>query len=396
MNEYLSERALQIKPSPTLAAADKAKKLKAAGKNIINLTVGQPNFPAPEFVKQAGISAIENDHHGYTPVDGIPELKTAIINKLKRDNNLSYTADQIIVSSGVKHCLFNLTQSVLGPGDEAIVLAPYWVSYSSMVSLAGATPIEIQAGIEQNFKVTPTQLEQAITEKTKLVFINSPSNPSGAVYSLAELKAIAEVLIKHPNILIVSDDIYEYIVWKQGGFCNILNAAPELKDRTIVMNGVAKAHCMAGWRIGFAACHPTLMKAMKKIQSQSTTCATSIAQHAAIAAFDASADDFFQPMLIEYKARHDWVINALNELPHVSAIPSKGTFYAFFDARELIKALNLKDDIALTDYFLEEINIAMVPGSAFGSTGYMRLSFATSMDQLKEAFDRLKNKLPVV
>lgn len=393
MNQYLSERALQIKPSPTLAANDKAKKLKAAGNDIINLTAGQSDFQTPEFIKEAGIQAIKDNHNCYTPVDGIPELKTAIINKLKRDNQLDYNDDQIIVSSGVKQCLFNLTQAVLQAGDEAIVLAPYWVSYSSMITLAGATPIVIQADIEQKYKISPQQLEDAITPRTKLLFINSPSNPAGAVYSREELQALGEVLIKYPQVLIVSDDIYEYILWGQDKFYNIVNTTPELYDRTVVMNGVAKAHCMTGWRIGFAACHPTLRNAMKKIQSQSTTCATSIAQHAAVAAFNAAAEDFFPPMLEAYKQRHDWVIAALNKLPKISAIPADGTFYAFFDARELIKSLQLQDDIALTDYFLEEVNIAMVPGSAFGSPGYMRLSFATSMEQLKSAFDRLKNKL---
>ena len=393
MNSILSERARQIKPSATVAANDKAKKLKAAGKDIINLTAGQPDFNTPEFAKQAGIDAINNNLTGYTPVDGVPELKAAIINKLKRDNQLEYNDNQIIVSSGVKQCLFNLTQAVLGPGDEAIVIAPYWVSYPSMVSLAGATPVAINAGIEQQFKVTAEQLDAAITDKTKLVFINSPSNPSGSVYSLEELKALGEVLKKYPQVLIASDDIYEYIVWGQERFYNIVNATPELYDRTIVLNGVAKAHCMTGWRIGFAACHPTIMGAMKKIQSQSTTCATSIAQYAAAAAFTASAEDFFPPMLRAYKERHDWVVQALNALPGITAIPSDGTFYSFFDARELIGTLGLSDDLELTDYFLEQAHVAFVPGSAFGCPGYLRLSYATSLEQLKAAFDRLKKVL---
>jgi aspartate aminotransferase len=393
MNNYLSARAIQIKPSATVAANDKAKKLKASGIDIINLTAGQPDFHTPDFIKEAGIDAINENKTGYTPVCGVPELKQAIINKLKRDNNLDYSEDQIIVSCGVKQCLFNLTQATLGPGDEAIVLAPYWVSYPSMVSLAGATPVVIQAGIEQHYKITPEQLEAAITQKTKMVFFNSPSNPSGACYTLEELKKLADVLKKHPNILIVSDDIYEYILWGQPQFHNIVNAEPALYDRTIVMNGVAKAHCMTGWRIGFAACHPTLMNAMKKIQSQSTTCATSIAQHAAVAAFSATADQFFPPMLSAYKERHDWVINAINSIPGLNTIPSEGTFYAFIDARELIQSMGFNDDIELNNYILEKANVALVPGSAFGSPGYLRLSFATSMENLEKAITKLKESL---
>ena len=390
MNSYLSERALKIKPSATVAANDKAKKLKQQGADIINLTAGQPDFHTPDFIKQAAIDAIHANHTGYTPVDGCPEIKSAILAKLKRDNNLTYQDNQIIVSCGVKQVLFNLTQATLGPGDEAIVLAPYWVSYPAMVSLAGATPVTITAGIDQQFKITPEQLEASISERTKMLFINSPSNPCGSAYTLNELKALGEVLEKYPNILIASDDIYEYILWGQEHFFNIVNACPKLYDRTIVMNGVAKAHCMTGWRIGFAACHPDLMKAMKKIQSQSTTCATSIAQHAAAKAFLATKEDFFQPMLTAYKERHDYIVAALNDIDGISAIPSEGTFYTFFDATGLIERLNLQDDLELTDYLLEKANVALVPGSAFGCKNHMRLSFATSMDVLKQAIDRIK------
>ena len=378
-----------MKPSATVAANDKAKKLKSSGIDIINFTAGEPDFPTPAFAKEAGIDAINSNYTGYTPVDGIPKIKQAIINKLKRDNKLDYNADQIIVSSGVKQCLFNLTQAVLEPGDEAIVLSPYWVSYPSMVSLAGASPVIIEAGIEQGYKVTAEQLEASITQKTKLLFINSPSNPSGAVYSLDELKAIAQVLLKHPQILIVSDDIYEYVIYGNKPFHNIVNAEPLLYDRTIVMNGVAKAHCMTGWRIGFAACHPALMKAMKKIQSQSTTCATSIAQHAAAAAFEASADSFFPPMLDAYTERHQWLIESINEIPNLNAIPSDGTFYAFIDARSLIKAMGLESDIQLTDFFLGKYTV--VPGSAFGAPGYFSYHSLPVWTKLRSALSELKS-----
>ena len=393
MQNYLSDRALAIKPSATVAANDKAKALAAEGIDIINLTAGQPDFPTPDFAKSAGIAAINENKTGYTPVDGVPEIKSAIITKLQRDNQLDYSADQIIVSAGVKQSLFNLTQAVLGPGDEAICLAPYWVSYPAMTELAGATPVIISTDISQRYKVTPEQLDAAITDRTKLLFFNSPSNPAGTAYSLEELKALAEVLLQYPNVLIASDDIYEYILWADSPFSNIVNACPELYDRTIVMNGVAKAHCMTGWRIGFAACHPQLMTAMKKIQSQSTTCATSISQYAAAAAFNASKDDFFTPMLTEYKQRHDYVVNTLNEIDGIQAIPGDGTFYTFFDASGLIERLNLKDDIALTEIILDKANVALVPGTAFGSPNHLRLSFATSMEKLKIAMQRIRDAL---
>ena len=390
---FLSDRVLSLPPSATVAANDKAKKLAADGADIINLTAGQADFSTPDFIKDAAIKAIQQNKTGYTPVDGVPELKRAIINKLKRDNRLEYQDNQIIVSSGVKQSLFNLTQATLNPGDEAISLAPYWVSYPAMVQLAGATSIIVKAGIEQQFKITPEQLEAAITEHTKMVFFNSPSNPTGSIYSLEELQQLGEVLLQHPQVLIVSDDIYEYVIWDQCGFHNILNACPALYDRTIVMNGVSKAHCMTGWRIGFAACHPDLMLAMKKIQSQSTTCATSIAQYAAATAFNANKDDFFLPMLDAYQKRASWLVNALNDFDGITCLPVKGTFYAFVDARALIQRLSLTDDMALANHILDQAHIATVPGTAFGCPGHLRLSFACSMQQLHSAVSRLKTLL---
>jgi aspartate aminotransferase len=393
MPTMLSNRVNQLQPSATLAANDKAKKLAATGVEVINLTVGQPDFPTPDFVKQAAIEAIGNDHSGYTPVDGIPALKQTIIDKFARDNNLSYQADQIIVSSGVKHALYNLTQAILNPGDEAIIPAPYWVSYPSMVQLTGASSVFIDTEIKQNFKITAKQLANAITPKTKLLFLNSPSNPTGSVYSAAELKALGEVLKKHPQVLIVSDDIYEYVYWGEEPYQNIATACPELYQRTIVMNGVAKAQCMPGWRIGYAACTPEIMTGMKKIQSQSTTCATSIAQYAAVAAIGASKEDFFLPMLEQYQQRHRFICAALKSIPGISLTTTEATFYCFIDASGLINRLGLKDDLALCEYILNNCHIATVPGVAFGAPNHLRLSFATNMEQLQKAAEKLTKAL---
>ena len=393
MSSVLSNRVTQLQPSATLAANDKAKKLAASGVDVINLTVGQPDFPTPDFVKQAAIEAINNDHSGYTPVDGIPALKETIIEKFARDNNLNYQANQVIVCSGVKHALYNLTQAILNPGDEAIIPAPYWVSYPSMVQLTGASSVFINTDITQNFKITAEQLKAAITPKTKLLFLNSPSNPTGSVYSTAELKALGEVLTQHPQVLIVSDDIYEYVYWGKEPYQNIATACPQLFDRTIVMNGVAKAQCMAGWRIGYAACAPEIITGMKKIQSQSTTCATSIAQHAAIAAIGAAKEDFFLPMLAQYQQRHQFITAQLRSIPGVTLSDTEATFYAFIDASGLINRLRLKDDIALCDHILNNCHIATVPGVAFGAPNHLRLSFATSMEQLEKAAEKLTKVL---
>lgn len=389
----LSDRVRNMQPSVTVAANDKAKALRQQGIDLINLTAGEPDFDTPDFVKQAGIDAINNNYTRYAPVDGIPELKEAIRHKLLRDNQLEYADNQIIVSTGAKQSLYNLTQCLLNPGDEAIILAPYWVSYPAMTKLAGAKPVIISADIHQHYKITAEQLEQAITPKTKLLFINSPSNPSAAYYSKTELKALAEVLLKHPQVHIITDDIYEYILWSEEPFSNIVNACPELYERTSIVNGVSKAHCMTGWRIGFCASSAEISKAVKKIQSQSTTSATTIAQYAATAAFKAKKADFFQPMLSAYKQRQDYIVSALNELPGISAISGEGTFYTLLDASKLMHAKGIKDDLELTDHFLEKARVAMVPGSAFGAPGCLRLSFATSMDMLEEAMARLKQAI---
>jgi len=385
----LSERVKRVKPSPTLAVTTRARELKASGKDVIGLGAGEPDFDTPEHIKQAAIEAIRSGFTKYTAVDGTPELKKAIIAKFEKDNGLSYQADQILVSCGGKQSFFNLAQALLNAGDEAIIPAPYWVSYPDMVLLADGTPVIVSAGIDQHFKLKPEQLESAITAKTKLFVINSPSNPTGVSYTLSELEALGEVLRKHPNIVIATDDMYEHVVWSKEPFCNILNACPDLTERTIVLNGVSKAYSMTGWRIGYAGGPKTLISAMKKIQSQSTSNPTSISQVAATAALQ-GPQDCIQPMVKAFKERHDYVVSALNEIKGVHCLPSDGTFYAFPDMSTAISATgSFENDIAFAEFVLEKTGVAMVPGSAFGAEGHMRLSFATDMGSLKEALSRL-------
>ena len=386
----LSERVKRVKPSPTLAVTTRARELKASGKDVIGLGAGEPDFDTPDHIKQAAIKAIQD---GFTAVDGTPELKKAIIAKFEKDNGLTYQADQILVSCGGKQSFFNLAQALLNTGDEAIIPAPYWVSYPDMVLLADGTPVIVSAGIDQQFKLKPEQLEAAITAKTKLFVINSPSNPTGVSYSLSELEALGEVLRKHPNIVIATDDMYEHVVWGNEPFCNILNACPDLTERTVVLNGVSKAYSMTGWRIGYAGGPKVLISAMKKIQSQSTSNPTSISQVAATAALQ-GPQDCIQPMVKAFKERHDYVVSALNAIKGVNCLPSDGTFYAFPDMNEAISnAGSFENDVAFAEFVLEKTGVAMVPGSAFGAEGHMRLSFATDMGSLKEALSRLQNLL---
>lgn len=385
----LSNRVQRVKPSATMAVNAKAKALRAEGKHIINLSVGEPDFGTPDFVKDAAIQAIKENFTRYTAADGIPELKNAIIEKLQRDNQLSYEPKQIIVTAGVKQALYNLTQAVLNEGDEAIIPAPYWVSYPAMVKLADATPVVIETSLEQSFKITAEQLDKAITPKTRLLFLNSPSNPSGMAYTLDELKALGAVLKQYPEIVIASDDIYEYILWGADQFVNIVNACPELKQQTIVMNGVAKAHCMTGWRIGYAAGDEAIINAMKKVQSQSTSCACSIAQKAAVAAISAKKEDFFMPMLEAFKERHDKMLERLQAMSEVDCRASDGTFYLFPNVSRAISRLGLKDDIALAELLLEKAGVALVPGTAFGMPGTVRISCATSLENLMQAADNI-------
>ncbi|MHB1245428.1 MAG: pyridoxal phosphate-dependent aminotransferase [Sulfuriferula sp.] len=394
----LSKRVQAIKPSPTLAVTARAAKLKAEGKDIIGLGAGEPDFDTPQHIKDAAVGAIARGFTKYTPVGGTPALKQAVINKFKRDNGLGYTAKQILVSCGGKQSFFNLVQALINPGDEVIIPAPYWVSYPDIVILAGGKPVIIEAGIEQGFKITAQQLEAALTANTRLVVLNSPSNPCGAIYNLDELTALGEVLRRHPQVIIATDDMYEHILLQDGPFVNILNACPDLYPRTMVLNGVSKAYAMTGWRIGYCAGPEALITAMENVQSQSTSNPTSISQVAAEAALNGD-QDCIQPMLTAFRERHQFVVKTLNAIPGVNCLYAGGAFYAFPDMRAAIAKLHREgklanaSDVTFSEYLLEQGGVAVVPGSAFGAEGYIRLSFATSMDNLKAALERIHKLL---
>lgn len=390
MDFKLSDRVQRIKPSPTLAITARAAELRAAGKDIIGLGAGEPDFDTPEHIKAAAVKAIAEGFTKYTAVDGTAGLKQAIIKKFSRDNQLNYTPNQVLVSCGGKQSFFNLTQALLNQGDEVIIPAPYWVSYPDMVLLADGVPVIIEANIEQSFKITPEQLDAAITDKTRLVVLNSPSNPSGIAYKKHELIALGKVLLKHPHVLVATDDMYEHILWADEPFSNILMACPELYERTIVLNGVSKAYSMTGWRIGYAAGPEKLIKAMKNVQSQSTSNPTSISQVAAEAALNGD-QSCVQTMLTAFKERHDYVYKRLNAIEGITCIPSDGTFYSFPDVRGFIDKIDgVNNDMELSEYLIEKAGVALVPGSAFGSPGYIRISFATSHAVLKDALDRIE------
>ncbi len=390
MSNFLSERVQKVKPSATLAVTAKANELKAQGIAIVPMGSGEPDFDTPENVQQAGIEAIKNGQTRYTAVDGTPELKQAIIDKFKRENGLDYSATEVMVSSGGKQVFYNLCQAVLSAGDEVIIPAPYWVSYPDMVILADATPVVVETGLEQDFKITPEQLEASINDNTKLFILNSPSNPTGAVYSKVELEALAAVLKNHPQVLIITDDIYEHIRWGGEDFVNIVMAAPELKQRTVILNGVSKGYAMTGWRIGYSAGPEEITKAMKKIQGQSTSNPCSIAQAAALEALTGD-QSIIDVMVSAFEQRHDYIVKNLNAIDGVECPRSAGAFYSFPRVEGLIKRLGLKDDVEFSTYCLEALNIALVPGSAFGAPGYVRFSFATSMENIEQAVTRLAN-----
>jgi aspartate aminotransferase len=389
----LSNRVKRIKPSPTLSVTARVAELRAAGRDIIGLGAGEPDFDTPDHIKAAGIEAIRSGFTRYTAVDGTPELKRAIIAKFRRDNGLEYAPEQILVSCGGKQSFFNLAQALLNPGDEVIIPAPYWVSYPDMVLLADAEPVIVRAGVETGFKITPAQLAAAINPKTRLFVINSPSNPTGVAYTRAELAALGEVLQQHPQLLVATDDMYEHILWSAEPFSNILMACPELNARTIVLNGVSKVYAMTGWRIGYAGGPAELIKAMKKVQSQSTSNPTSISQVAAQAALDGD-QACITPMLKAFRERHDFVVAALNEIPGVTCLPADGTFYCFPHVQAVIDRMDgIADDIELAEFLLDQAGVALVPGSAFGAPGYVRLSFATGLDTLKSALERIAKSL---
>jgi len=393
LENRVAQRAANIKPSPTLAVTAKAAELKAAGRDIIALSAGEPDFDTPEHIKEAAIKAVRDGKTKYTAAGGMPELKQAVADKFRRENNLVYEADQILVSCGAKHSIYNVMQALLNPGDEVIIPSPYWVSYPDMAKLAGAEPVAIRAGISQRFKITGKQLERFITDNTRLVMLNSPSNPTGVSYTDTELAELAAVLVEHPEIVALTDDIYEHILWGQDGFRNILNVCPELADRTVVVNGVSKAYSMTGWRIGYLGGPPALVKAAQKIQSQSTSNPSSISQYAALAALNGDQTYINESTAI-FKQRHDFVHAGLNAIDGVECTAADGTFYSFPNMQGVIDRLDgIKNDIELGEYLLEQAEVALVPGSAFGAKGYMRLSYATSMENLEAAIQRLRDAL---
>jgi aspartate aminotransferase len=386
----LSDRIQRVKPSPTLAVTALANQMRADGRDVIGLAAGEPDFDTPDYIKQAAIDAINHGYTKYTAVDGTAGLKQAIINKFKRENGFDFSADQILVSVGGKQAIYNLCQTLLNEGDEVIIPAPYWVSYPDIVKLADATPVIVGGDIAQSFKITPEQLKQAITGKTKLVIINSPSNPSGKAYSKAELRALGDVLKQHPNIVVMTDDIYEHIVWSEEGFVNILNVCPELAEQTVVINGVSKAYSMTGWRIGYSGGPVDIIKGMKKIQSQSTSNPTSIAQYAAQAALEGD-QSFLKEMCDVFRERHDFVYQTLNAMNGVEVLPCDGTFYSFPSFHAVIERMEgIDDDVQLAQLILEKAEVALVPGSAFGLAGHLRLSFATDMESLEKALTRIR------
>jgi aspartate aminotransferase len=390
MSTILSNRVQKIKPSATLAVSDKAKQLKAQGVQIVSMGSGEPDFDTPVNIQKAATQAIGAGETRYTAVDGTPQLKKAICEKFKRENGLDYSDNEVMVSSGGKQVFYNLCQAILSKGDEVIIPVPYWVSYPDIAILADATPVFIEAGLEQEFKITAEQLESSINTNTKLFVLNSPSNPTGAVYTKSEIESLGAVLERHPQVNVISDDIYEHIRWEDDEFVNIAMACPKLKDRTIILNGVSKAYAMTGWRIGYAAGPEEIIKAMKKIQGQSTSNPSSISQAAALEAI--SGDQSFISMMVKaFERRHNFLVDSLNGIDGIECPQSRGAFYSFPRVQGLIDRLGLKDDVEFSTYCLDKISLALVPGSAFGAPGYVRLSFATSMDNLKLAIERLSN-----
>ena len=388
MSSILSNRVQKVKPSATMAVTAKANELKAQGIKVVPMGSGEPDFDTPSNIQTAAVAAIRGGQTRYTAVDGTAELKSAIRDKFMRDNELEYSANEVMVSCGGKQVFYNLCQAILNEGDEVIIPGPYWVSYPDMAILADATPVIIETGLDQDFKITPEQLESSITKNSKLLVLNSPSNPTGAVYSKEEIEDLGKVLERHPQVYIISDDIYEHILLGDDEFVNIAMACPKLKDRIIILNGVSKAYAMTGWRIGYAAGPEGIIKAMKKIQGQSTSNPTSIAQAAAVEALNGD-QTFIDTMVEAFASRHDFLVERLNAINGIECPRSSGAFYSFPRVQGFIDRLGLSDDVEFATYCLEKLNIALVPGSAFGAPGYARFSFATSMDNIKEAVDRL-------
>ena len=389
----LSKRISNTKTSATIAMSMKARELKAQGKDIISLSAGEPDFDTPNHIKDSAIESINKGNTKYTPVDGMHSLKESIVKKFKNENNLDYDHSQILVSTGCKQSIYNLCQATLDKGDEVLIPSPYWVSYPEIVKLSDASPIFIETDSNNDFKITGKMLLENITGKTKMLLLNSPSNPSGFIYNEDDLKDIGRVLKEYPNIIIASDDIYEHIIFNEKKFINILNVCPDLYNQTVILNGVSKAYAMTGWRIGYAAGSNEIIGAMKKIQSQSTSCTCSISQSAATAALSYGNEEV-KKMVAEYQRRSDFLHNELNKIEGMEYKKPDGSFYAFINVDGLINNLDgINDDFDLAEYFLNEGEVAVVPGTAFGSKNHIRISFATSMENLKKAVDRFKELL---
>ncbi len=379
----------RVRASPTSATLTLAAALRAAGRDILSLGAGEPDFDTPEHIKQAAIAAIRAGTTKYTPIDGTPELKAAIIRKFERDNDLHFDSSQIIVTSGAKQALFNLSLALLGHGDEVIVPAPYWVSYPEMVRLADADVVTIDTDIDSNFKITADQLDAAVTARTRLLILNSPSNPTGASYTAREFAALGEVLERRPQIVIASDEIYEAIHWGSEPFASFAMACPTIAERTVTVNGVSKAYAMTGWRIGYAAGPESIIAAMHTVQSQSTSNPCSVSQVAAAAALDGD-QTVVHEMTAAYRRRHDWLVPVLNGIPGIECRPGEGTFYAFPRVSGALRELRLDDDEAFANHLINEAGVIAVPGAAFGAPGYLRLSFACPLETLRNAVARIE------
>ncbi len=392
MTTRFAQRVAQVKPSATIAMSAKAAELRQAGKDVISLSMGEPDFDTPRHIRKAAVDAIESGQTRYTAVDGTPELKQAIISKFQRDNELAYEPNQILVSTGAKQSLYNLMQALIGENDEVLIPAPYWVSYPDMVRLAGGAPVILNTTLKNDFLISPSQLEASINDKTRILVLNSPSNPSGRAYTRKHMAELGEVLLDHPRILICTDDIYEHIWWADEPFCTLAQVVPGLKDRTITVNGVSKAYAMTGWRIGYAAGPAEIIKEMRKIQGQSTSNPCSISQAAATAALNGE-QECVASMCDAFHERHNWLVPALNELPGVSCSAGEGSFYAFADFSEAIEKLGLQDDLEMAEHLLEKALVASVPGTAFGTPGHLRLSFACGLDTLEKAVERITKVL---
>jgi len=385
----LARRLQRIRPSATVSITARAQRLREQGRDVIVLSVGEPDFPTPDHIKAAAADALARNDTKYTPVDGSRLLKEAVVAKLARDNGLRYVPEQVLVSTGAKQSCYNACLALLNPGDEAIVAAPYWVSYPDMVRLADAEPVIVAAGAEQSFKISVQQLERALTAKTRLLILNSPCNPTGAVYSAAELRALGEVLRAHPRVVVLSDEIYEHIQWTGAPFASFAAECPALYDRTLTVNGMSKGYAMSGWRIGYTAGPEPIIKAMTSLQGQSTTNACTISQAAARAAL-VGDQTCVGDMCGEFKRRHDFFHAGVAQLPGFDCVPADGTFYLFPNVEAAMRAKRAATDVELCERIIDEAGVALVPGTAFGAPGHLRFSFAASMSTLEDALARLR------